>query len=454
MRISSASFGFGLGLCIATTAAAAPVPIDLSTWTVVQYEHASQPDASWVLSDGNTVATQIVNADPSILVADFDIDNTEIIGSWRVDTTNDDDFMGFVFGYQNRCQYYLFDWKKATQDAGTGFGVADVGMSIKEIDTCPDDPTGLDLWDTGTPLRHNDIPWVSFTDYEFRLLFTPGEFTIEITRVSDSMVLESWTVQDDTFTTGAFGFYNSSQDQVRYAGFTVEADELCGNDVLDEGEECDDGNTAGDDCCTFNCLNVPSPQCTTTTTLPATTSTLAPTTTTVPETTTTLAPTTTTLPQTTTTLPPTTTTLPETTTTLPPTTLPPVTTTSTLPATTTTLPETTTTLPPTTTTIVTTTTAEPTTTTTLQTTTSLPVTTTTLVQECPADCGDPATAMGIITAVDAGAILRASVGLRSCEPCVCDVNSNGSINATDALIDLQFAVGLPVTLNCPEFGPL
>ncbi|HYC00694.1 MAG TPA: hypothetical protein VEC57_16280 [Candidatus Limnocylindrales bacterium] len=70
---------------------------------------------------------------------------------------------------------------------------------------------------------------------------------------------------------------------------------------------------------------------------------------------------------------------------------------------------------------------------------------------CPRDCGDPADDEGVITAVDAGFILNVAVEILECLPCVCDVDDNGSINATDALKDLQFAVDLPGELNCPEF---
>jgi hypothetical protein len=241
----------------------AALETDLSTWTVVQYEHNSQPDASWVLSESNTVATQVVDADPSILLSDFTIENTEIIGTWRVNTASDDDLFGFVFGYQSRCAFYLFDWKKSAQQSGPTFGFADIGMSVKVINTCPDDPGGLDLWQTpptpGPLIRHNQIPWVAFTTYQYRLIFSPGVFSIEVTRLSDDVVLESWTIEDSTYLTGQFGFYNSSQTQVVYAEFTIEADSLCGNASLDDSEDCDDGNTLNGDCCAFNCVSVAHP---------------------------------------------------------------------------------------------------------------------------------------------------------------------------------------------------
>ena len=202
---------------------AAPVPIDLSTWNVVQYAFPTQDDANWVLSNGNTVATQIINADASIFLSDFNIASKSIEGSWRVDTAGDDDFMGFVFGYQGRDQYYLFDWKQTNQNH---VGFAERGMSLKVVNVPGNaDPTASDLWPTAgsanvTVLRHNTVPWANFTDYNFQLDFFPGQFTIEVRQ--DDNVLESWVVNDSTYTDGGFGFYNYSQGDVVYQSFTQE----------------------------------------------------------------------------------------------------------------------------------------------------------------------------------------------------------------------------------------
>jgi hypothetical protein len=74
---------------------------------------------------------------------------------------------------------------------------------------------------------------------------------------------------------------------------------------------------------------------------------------------------------------------------------------------------------------------------------------------CSADCiantlcGDPM-GFGRITITDALFILRAAVELETCDPALCDVDSNGVINTTDVLRVLAFVVGLPVELNCPE----
>ena len=64
-------------------------------------------------------------------------------------------------------------------------------------------------------------------------------------------------------------------------------------------------------------------------------------------------------------------------------------------------------------------------------------------------CGDP-TVDGRTTASDALYALNAAVGLQTCALCVCDVDNSSTMSATDALRLLNFAVSIPgVTLNCP-----
>lgn len=200
-------------------------PIDLGTWSIVQYDFGDQPDANWVLSNGNTLVDQNVNADASILLGDFDVSGRVVDGTWRVDDSNDDDFIGFVFGYQGRGQYYLFDWKQFDQQSPFGSNVfGEKGMSLKIVNVPGGgDPTADDLWATSgtgniSVIKHNTIGWKDFTDYSFHLEFTNGFFVIEISE--NGSVLERWEVFDNTFTSGFFGFYNYSQANVVYKGFT------------------------------------------------------------------------------------------------------------------------------------------------------------------------------------------------------------------------------------------
>ena len=85
--------------------------------------------------------------------------------------------------------------------------------------------TAHDLYTTFPPdtsrvrsLYHDpNIAWLDFTEYEFNLQFFPGQFTITISQ--GATVLNRIVINDSTYTSGRFGFYNFSQGMVRYSGF-------------------------------------------------------------------------------------------------------------------------------------------------------------------------------------------------------------------------------------------
>ena len=209
-------------------------PIDLSTWSPLTLDFAGgQPAGNWVLETGNTAVTQTVNADPSFFLNNVNQTAYSMDGTWEVLTTSDDDYMGFVFGYQNSSNFYLFDWKQGTQDYVGQTALE--GMTIKKFTGATGDGlTDLSLaefWandaDFGdmTVLATNHSSskgWVDKRLYDFHLDFnvTSGEFTVIVK--DGGTVLWDVTVSDSTFTSGQFGFYNFSQEKVRYAGFVQE----------------------------------------------------------------------------------------------------------------------------------------------------------------------------------------------------------------------------------------
>lgn len=87
-----------------------------------------------------------------------------------------------------------------------------------------------------------------------------------------------------------------------------------------------------------------------------------------------------------------------------------------------------------------------------------PTTTTTTLPQS-GTCGDPVALIvgasgadaraAAVTASDALFILSAAVGTVACDPCVCDVDGQGTVAASDALLALKKAVGEPVDLSCP-----
>ena len=200
----------------------APGLVDLTTWTNVQYGPFGQPQANWVLQGSNTVV-QTVNADASIFIGPFTLAADQIEGSWRVEAGEDDDFIGFVFGFQDPQHFYLFDWKQAAQVHPSG-AVGQQGIAVKVIHADSSLMAG-DLYATA-PVNTNrarnlyynpNVAWVDFTEYQFNLQFFPGQFTITVSQ--GATVLDRFTITNSTYTSGRFGFYNFSQGPVRYSGF-------------------------------------------------------------------------------------------------------------------------------------------------------------------------------------------------------------------------------------------
>ncbi len=216
---------------VASTGTLLAAPLDLSSWTPLTLNFpGGQGAGNWELQPGNTAVIQRLNADPSFYLNNVNQTSFSIDGSWRVNSGSDDDYMGFVFGYQNSSQFYLFDWKQGTQGyVGT---TAAEGMTIKKLTGATGNgqvDLSLDeLWEneanygdmTVLAQNHgNTKGWADNTLYNFHLDFNlnPGEIHIVVTEGATE--LWNTTVNDSTYTGGQFGFYNYSQEQVEYSGF-------------------------------------------------------------------------------------------------------------------------------------------------------------------------------------------------------------------------------------------
>ena len=72
-----------------------------------------------------------------------------------------------------------------------------------------------------TSLYNNNIGYKANTVYNFNLNFT-GEGSFNIVVKEGDKILANITINDSTYTSGKFGFYNFSQSMVNYSGFTME----------------------------------------------------------------------------------------------------------------------------------------------------------------------------------------------------------------------------------------
>jgi hypothetical protein len=195
--------------------------IDLRSWT----QEGSAGNGTWnVTADGSSVL-QTTNSNPSFFVSDTTFINKEFSGSFGVETTSDDDFIGFVFGYNGLDDFYLFDWKQAFQ---THIGDGNEGFTLSKISTGANVSDLSSLWShSGTGVEvlatdyGNDRGWADNVSYDFTLGYTDTSINISIN--GGAFNNESiFSVNGLSNTAGSFGFYNASQERVRYNGFEEE----------------------------------------------------------------------------------------------------------------------------------------------------------------------------------------------------------------------------------------
>lgn len=195
-------------LAASTTSANAAIAIDLNDWS----QQGVLSNGNWVVATDGSSVLQTINGNPTYFVSDSDYINTVFDGAFKVQTSTDDDFIGFVFGWNGTEDFYLFDWKQANQSIG-GYGYE--GFTLSKISG-----TDVNFWNhSGTDIAvlatdySTTNGWADNTLYDFSLSYTSNNITIGI----DGNEIFNL---DGTYGAGQFGFYNYSQQNVFYQGFT------------------------------------------------------------------------------------------------------------------------------------------------------------------------------------------------------------------------------------------
>ena len=226
------------------------------------WEDEGDSSAQWSSINNGTQAFQNYNSwYPSFFVGPDTLINVHISGKFQVNTNGDDDFIGFVFGYQdptnfgwignppmpanlaNTCDmdFYLFDWKK-NQQTYSGYTALE-GFTLNRVNGsffgniasvfpsfwAHTNSTAFQVLQTQYSTTNG---WVAYTAYDFDLYYTPTRAVI---------LVDSDTIFDQSgcFEPGRFGFYNMSQnnslywdfDYELYINFEIEDQSICLGDT-------------------------------------------------------------------------------------------------------------------------------------------------------------------------------------------------------------------------------
>ncbi|MFV0245978.1 MAG: PEP-CTERM sorting domain-containing protein [Qingshengfaniella sp.] len=191
-------------------------PVDLSAWV-------GEGNGQWQLAVGDNSVLQRRNGTPSVFHDGSNSQGRSLKGTITVDTNGDDDFIGFVLGYQagdltnSAADYLLIDWKQRTQSLGS-LGTAQEGLAISRVQGVLGDDAGAWSHDSTAGVTElargatlGSTGWADRTTYSFDLTFSATLVEVFVDGTRELSITGQ-------FSDGAFGFYNYSQAQVRYAG--------------------------------------------------------------------------------------------------------------------------------------------------------------------------------------------------------------------------------------------
>lgn len=195
---------------------------------VLDPEGDSQIDPNWVIYNNGAEIVQTMNSDPGLAVGFHKFGGVDFEGTFFVDTDIDDDYVGFIFSYQNNANFYTVMWKKNTQTywQATPFrAVAEPGIQLKlvESNTGPGQMMRNSLWHTGDTDKQvkllwkdpRNVGWKEKTAYRWLLLHRPNIGLIRL-RIfeGENMVADSGNIYDNALKGGRLGVFCFSQEMI------------------------------------------------------------------------------------------------------------------------------------------------------------------------------------------------------------------------------------------------
>ena len=175
------------------------------------------PSPTWTLSSDKTSISQTVNSAPGVYHSTLPATAAVITFEMVVNTTTDDDFIGFVVGYKSgdntnaSADWILFDWKQTDQYGYTATGYAGTALSRVTGAT-----TAANLWDHNGSVAeitrgttYGKTGWTDFKVHEVTLDYSTTRIIVTVDGVVDIDV-------SGVFPEGYFGFYTYSQQDNKF----------------------------------------------------------------------------------------------------------------------------------------------------------------------------------------------------------------------------------------------